>query len=160
MYCIEELKENHHIESRFVHSDPDIEGTVQKLTFDEIVDNKINLIGVCNMLARGFDIPYISATLILSTSPKMDKKSVAAPTSKRSIQTFGRQARFDSGIKGAKGLDDVRDILTDLGINLGIENEFNNKIGEYVKTNLEVQSFLLRSDKSDTSSYVIEKVYR
>ena len=157
---IEKVKEEFDIESRFLHSVAKIKGTIKRISIDEIVGGKINLLGVCNLLTRGYDIPYISAVLILATSPQMDKKSAAAPYTKRFIQTVGRLPRFDSGIIGAKGLTEIREILSDLGINIRKDTIFEEKFREYIKTNLELKAFLLYDDSSDTATYVVEKLKR
>jgi hypothetical protein len=143
-----------------VHSNSDIQGTIQSIDKKEIKDKKIDTIGVCNLLSRGYDIPYFQSIVILATSPKMDKKSVSAPYTKRHIQTVGRGARFGSGIKNCGGLTDVKNLLTSIGIDINEDNEFNHEFREFILENLEVQVWLLYEDGVNTASYIAEKVKR
>ena len=140
---IKDLKKYDDIKSIFVHSNPDIQGTIQSIDKEEIKDQKIDTIGVCNLLSRGYDIPHINSIAILATSPKMDKKSLSAPYTKRHIQTGGRGARHGSGLK-----------------NINEDNEFNHKFREFILENLEVQIWLLYEDGVDTADYIAEKLKR
>jgi len=157
---IKELKKYDNAKSIFVHSNSDIQGTIQFIDKEEIKEQKIDTIGVCNLLSRGYDIPYFQSIVILATSPKMDKKSVSAPYTKRHIQTVGRGARFGSGIKNCGGLTDVKNLLFNLGIDTNEDNEFNYKFREFILENLEVQVWLLYEDGVDTASYITEKIKR
>ena len=157
---IEELKKYNDTKSIFVHSNSDIQGTIQFIDKKEIKEQKIDTIGVCNLLSRGYDIPYIQSIVILATSPKMDKKSLSAPYTKRHIQTVGRGARFGSGIKNCGGLTDVKNLFFNLGIDTNEDNEFNYKFREFILENLEVQIWLLYEDGVDTASYIAEKIKR
>ena len=143
-----------------MHSNSDIQGTIQFIDKKEIKEQKIDTIGVCNLLSRGYDIPYIQSIVILATSPKMDKKSLSAPYTKRHIQTVGRGARFGSGIKNCGGLTDVKNLFFNLGIDTNEDNEFNYKFREFILENLEVQVWLLYEDGVDTASYIAEKIKR
>ena len=157
---INELKKYDDTKSIFVHSNPDIKGTIQSIDKKEIKDKKIDTIGVCNLLSRGYDIPYIQSIAILATSPKMDKKSISAPYTKRHVQTGGRGARHGNGLKDCGGLTDVKDLLFKLGIDINIDNEFNYKFREFILENLEVQIWLLYEDGVDTATYIAEKIKR
>jgi len=153
------FKKIFNIKPLFVHTNADIEGTVQQISKTQIKEEGINMLGCCNLLTRGFDIPYISAVLILSTSPKMDKKSIAAPFTKRHIQTAGRAAREDNGFK-TNGITGVKKLLLKLGIDINKDNTFNTKLRDYVWENLKVKLFLLEDDGVNTASYIKERVGR
>ena len=157
---VKSLQNEFDINPIYVHSDSKIDDTIQGITEEQIVKDKINLIGVCDMMSRGFDIPYISSLGILYTSPKMDKKSIAAPYTKRMLQTIGRAARFDGGVEKTKGQDDIKEMFLDIGININLINSYNIKLREYIKKNLEVQTFLSYDTNSDTATYVVEKMKR
>jgi len=157
---IKDLKKYDDIKSIFVHSNPDIQGTIQSIDKEEIKDQKIDTIGVCNLLSRGYDIPHINSIAILATSPKMDKKSISAPYTKRHIQTGGRGARHGSGLKNCGGLTDAKNLLFKLGIDINEDNEFNHKFREFILENLEVQIWLLYEDGVDTATYIAEKLKR
>ena len=156
----EPLKHDYNINPIFVHSDEKINGTIQSISKQSISEDNINMIACCNMMTRGYDIPYISSVVLLSTSPKTDKKSLAAPYTKRHIQTLGRAAREDNGFKYCYGLSGVKKMLSSLGININEDNLFNTKIREYVWENLKVQVFLLEDDRVDTASYISERLGR
>ena len=155
----EPFKSDYNINPIFVHSDEKIKGAIQSISKKDISKNNINMIGCCNMMTRGYDIPYISSVVLLSTSPKMDKKSLAAPYTKRHIQTLGRAAREDNGFK-CNGLSGVKELLLSLGINVNEDNLFNTKIREYVLENLKVKVFLLEDDGIDTATYIRQRLGR
>ena len=154
------LEDEFNINPVFVHSEEKIVGTVQNITKNEIKKGKIDVLGCVNMLTRGFDISYISSIVLLATSPKMNKSSESAPYTKRQMQTKGRAAREDNGFKNCNGLSGVKSLLLKLGIDVGIDNYFNQRIREYVMENLKVKTFLLDEKGVDTASYVAERMRR
>ena len=89
----------------------------------------------------------------------MDKKSIAAPFTKRHIQTAGRAAREDNGFK-TNGITGVKKLLLKLGIDINKDNTFNTKLRDYVWENLKVKLFLLEDDGVNTASYIKERVGR
>jgi len=156
-----ELEKYDNINPIFLHSTPEkVKGAILSIHKEEIKNKKIDTIGVCNLITRGYDIPYIQSIVMLATSPKMNKKSISAPYTKRQTQTAGRGARFGSGIKDCGGLSDIKNLLLNLGIDYTDDNEFNHKFREFLIENLEVKVWLLYDDGVDTATYISEKIKR